>query len=74
MFSKSSLHFDSNLRTIWQQSSPPAAPDPAKKDPIEMQELKETLNRNAATLPADLAGVAALVVIFFTGLSLPAFF
>ena len=39
-----------------------------------MQELKETLNRNAATLPADLAGVAALVVIFFTGLSLPGFF
>lgn len=39
-----------------------------------MQELKDTLNRNVATLPADLACVAALVVIFFTGLSLPAFF
>jgi hypothetical protein len=39
-----------------------------------MQELKDTLNRNAATLPGDLAGVAALVVIFFIGLSLPAFF
>ncbi len=38
-----------------------------------MQELKDTLSRNAATLPGDLAGVAALVVIFFTGLTLPAF-
>lgn len=36
-----------------------------------MTELKETLSRNSATLAQDFAGVAALVVIFFTGLSLP---
>lgn len=41
---------------------------------IEMQDLKETFARNAATLPYDFAGVAALVVIFFTGLSLPHLF
>ncbi len=39
-----------------------------------MQDLKDTFTRNAATLPADFAGVAALVVIFFTGLSLPGLF
>lgn len=47
---------------------------PKKKDSIEMTELKETLTRNAGTLAQDFAGVAALVVIFFTGLSLPGFF
>jgi hypothetical protein len=36
-----------------------------------MTELKEMLSRNPATLAQDFAGVAALVVIFFTGLSLP---
>ncbi len=39
-----------------------------------MQDLKDTVMRNASTLPADFAGVAALVVIFFTGLTLPNFF
>lgn len=39
-----------------------------------MQELKDTFARNAASLPADFAGVAALVVIFFVGLSLPSLF
>ena len=39
-----------------------------------MHDLKETFERNASTLPYDFAGVAALVVIFFTGLSLPNFF
>jgi hypothetical protein len=38
---------------------------------IEMTELKETLSRNSATLAQDFAGVAALVVIVFTGFSLP---
>ena len=37
-----------------------------------MIELKETLSRNYATLAQDFAGVAALVVIVFVGLSLPA--
>ena len=45
-----------------------------KKDPIEMQELKETFIRNAATLPADFAAVVALVVIVYTGLNAPGFF
>jgi len=36
-----------------------------------MTELKETFVRNSATLAQDFAGVAALVVIIFTGLSLP---
>lgn len=39
-----------------------------------MQELKDTFARNASTLPYDFAAVAALVVIVFTGLSLPSFF
>lgn len=39
-----------------------------------MTELKETLSRNSATLAQDFAGVAALVVIVFTGFSLPALF
>ncbi len=39
-----------------------------------MQDLKDTITRNAATLPYDFAGVAALVVIFFAGLSLPSLF
>ncbi len=39
-----------------------------------MNELKDTFSRNAATLPRDFASVAALVVIAFTGLSLPSFF
>ncbi len=39
-----------------------------------MQELKDTFARNAATLPRDCAAVTALVVIAFTGLSLPSFF
>ncbi len=45
-----------------------------KKETIEMQDLKDTFARNASTLPYDFAGVAALVVIFFTALSLPNFF
>ena len=49
-------------------------PEPNKEDTIEMQELKETFTRNAASLPADFACVAALVVIVFTGLSLPSLF
>lgn len=36
-----------------------------------MTELRDTLSRNSATLAQDFAGVAALVVIVFTGLSLP---
>ena len=39
-----------------------------------MNELKETFSRNAATLPGDCAAVAALVIIAFVGLSLPAMF
>ena len=39
-----------------------------------MQDLKDTFSRNAATLPYDFAGVAALVVIVFTGLTLPNLF
>jgi len=39
-----------------------------------MQDLKDTFARNAATLPGDFAALAALVVILFTGLSLPALF
>jgi len=39
-----------------------------------MNELKDTFARNAATLPRDFAGVAALVVIAFVGLSLPGMF
>ena len=39
-----------------------------------MTELKDTFSRNAATLPRDFAGVAALVVIAFVGLSLPSLF
>lgn len=49
-------------------------PDPRKEGAFEMQDLKETFARNASTLPYDFAGVAALVVIFFTGLSLPSLF
>ena len=39
-----------------------------------MNELKNTFARNAATLPRDFAGVAALVVIAFVGLSMPGIF
>ena len=39
-----------------------------------MQDLRETFVRNATTLPYDFAAVAALVVIVFTGLSLPSLF
>ena len=39
-----------------------------------MNELKETFSRNAATLPRDFAGVAALMTIAFVGLSLPGLF
>lgn len=49
-------------------------PEPNKEDTTPMQELKDTFARNAASLPADFASVAALVVIFFVGLSLPSFF
>ena len=49
-------------------------PDLAKKDTIEMQELKETISRNAATLPSDFAAVVALVVIVYAGLNAPGFF
>ena len=51
-----------------------ALPDLAKKDTIEMQELKETISRNAATLPSDFAAVVALVVIVYAGLNAPGFF
>jgi hypothetical protein len=74
MFSKSSLQKAEHLRTIRQQMQPARCLIPKKKDSIEMTELKETLTRNAGTLAQDFAGVAALVVIFFTGLSLPGFF
>jgi hypothetical protein len=47
---------------------------PKQEGFIEMTELKETLTRNAGNLAQDFAGVAALVVIFFTGLSLPGLF
>ncbi len=39
-----------------------------------MNELRDTLSRNAATLAQDFAGVASLVVILFAGLSLPGLF
>jgi len=39
-----------------------------------MQELKDVIARNAATLPADCAAVAALVVIVYSGLNAPGFF
>lgn len=39
-----------------------------------MQDLKDTFARNAASLPADFAALGALVVILFTGLSLPGLF
>lgn len=39
-----------------------------------MQELKDAITRNAATLPADFAAVVALVVIVYTGLNAPGFF
>lgn len=39
-----------------------------------MNELKETFSRNAATLPGDFAGGAALVLFTFAGLSLSGFF
>jgi hypothetical protein len=39
-----------------------------------MNELRETFSRNAATLPRDFAGVAALAVIAFVGLSAPGLF
>ncbi|MEO0943289.1 MAG: hypothetical protein AAFY06_00405, partial [Pseudomonadota bacterium] len=48
--------------------------EPRQKDTIEMQELKDTFTRNAATLPRDFAAVAALAMIAFMGLSLPSFF
>ena len=74
MFLKSSLQGVSNLRTIQQQKQPARCLILAKEGALEMQDLKETLARNASTLPYDFAGVAALVVIFFTGLSLPSLF
>ena len=40
----------------------------------KMNELKETISRNAATLPGDFAGSAALVLLTFVGLSLSGFF
>ncbi|PWK57226.1 hypothetical protein C8D95_103465 [Silicimonas algicola] len=40
----------------------------------EMNELRATFSRNAATLPRDFAGVAALAVIAFVGLSAPGLF
>ena len=57
----------------------PATSQPARcltppEGSLEMHELKDTFTRNAATLPRDFAGVAALVVIAFAGLSLPGFF
>lgn len=39
-----------------------------------MNDLKETLFRNAATLPGDFAGGAALVLLTFVGLSLSGLF
>lgn len=36
-----------------------------------MTELKDAFSRNSATMAQDFAGVAALVVIVFTGLMLP---
>lgn len=36
-----------------------------------MTELKDVIARNSSTLAQDFAGAAALVVIVFTGLSLP---
>lgn len=39
-----------------------------------MQDLKDTVMRNAATLPGDCAGLAALVVIVYAALNLPALF
>ena len=74
MFLKSSLHSFANLRTIRQQKQPARCLILANEGTIEMQDLKETIARNASTLPYDFAGVAALVVIFFTGLSLPSLF
>ena len=76
MFLKSSLQAVAILRTIMEQTKiDPARPawTPTEGD-IEMQDLKDTFARNAATLPADFAALAALVVILFTGLSLPALF
>ncbi|MYA88047.1 MAG: hypothetical protein F4X97_06280 [Boseongicola sp. SB0662_bin_57] len=40
----------------------------------KMKELKETISRNAATLPGDFAGGAALVLLTFIGVSLSGFF
>lgn len=74
MFLKSSLQNVPDLRTIWQQMQPARCLILGQEGAIEMQDLKETFARNASTLPADFAGVAALVVIFFTGLTLPNFF
>ncbi len=39
-----------------------------------MNELKETISRNAETLPGDFAGGAALVLLTFIGLSLSGIF
>lgn len=39
-----------------------------------MHDLRDTFSRNAATLPADFAGVALIVVTAFVGLSIPALF
>ena len=65
------VEFENNTAT---NAAPPGWPDPQKEGTLEMQDLKETFVRNASTLPYDFAGVAALVVIFFTGLSLPSLF
>lgn len=74
MFLKSSLQKVEHLRTIRQQMQPARCLFPKQEGFIEMTELKETLTRNAGNLAQDFAGVAALVVIFFTGLSLPGLF
>ena len=39
-----------------------------------MNALKNTFSRNAATLPGDFAGGAALVLLTFVGLSLSGLF
>ena len=74
MFLKSSLQVLPDVRTRWQQKQPARCLNPAKRTCWKMHELKDTLSRNAATLPRDFAGVAALAVIAFVGLSLPGMF
>lgn len=74
MFTNVLKKFFTDWRTFENNTSTNAArplPDPVEEGPVEMTELKETLSRNAATIAQDFAGVAALVVIFLTGLSLP---